>query len=337
MVVLVGLVASAPAVVRAARHAPAAPGDDRTSPPEASQGKLRQRLDALGARRGWGWLRRALQVQERYRQVRGDNLAAAVTLRAFVSLFPLLLLATAIAGFVAGSGTDVAGDIVSAFGLTGSSAAAIRDTISTASSSAKASSVIGLAGLAWSALGLVAALQYGVDQVWQVEDRGVRDRAVGAAYLVGVTVLFVGGSAALTVVQWLPGPLSPLGVAGSVALTFVLWLWTLSLLPNVDVGWRTVVPGAVLGTIGLEVLKLVGAYWVPRAVASSSQLYGTIGVVFAVLAWLLLFGRLLVYATVLNVVLFERDEGTVRATVEIPAHDKARGGVLRSGLADRAA
>ena len=55
----------------------------------------------------------------------------------------------------------------------------------------------------------------------------------------------------------------------------------------------------------------------PRAVASSSALYGSIGVVFAVLAWLFLLGRLLVYAATLNVVLWERRHGTV--TVEMSA------------------
>jgi uncharacterized BrkB/YihY/UPF0761 family membrane protein len=65
-------------------------------------------------------------------------------------------------------------------------------------------------------------------------------------------------------------------------------------------------------------LKGVGAYYVPRAVASSSQLYGTLGIIFAVLAWLLLFGRLVVYSAVLNVVRYEEAQGTVRAVLEAP-------------------
>ena len=44
------------------------------------------------------------------------------------------------------------------------------------------------------------------------------------------------------------------------------------------------------GAIGLEVLKLVGTVYVPRAVASSSALYGSLGVVFAILAWLAIGG-----------------------------------------------
>ena len=70
------------------------------------------------------------------------------------------------------------------------------------------------------------------------------------------------------------------------------------------------IPGAIFGALGMEILKVVGGIYVPRAVAHSSELYGTLGVVFAVLAWLLFFGRLIMYSTILNVVLWERKAGT---------------------------
>ncbi len=54
------------------------------------------------------------------------------------------------------------------------------------------------------------------------------------------------------------------------------------------------------------------------AVSSASALYGTLGVVFATLAWLLFFGRLVVYATVVNVVRWEEDHGTVVLEMEVP-------------------
>jgi membrane protein len=63
----------------------------------------------------------------------------------------------------------------------------------------------------------------------------------------------------------------------------------------------------------------VASFVVPRVVASSSELYGPVGVVFAVLAWLLLFGRLVVYAAVVEVVMWEKRHGTVQLTIEAPA------------------
>lgn len=59
-------------------------------------------------------------------------------------------------------------------------------------------------------------------------------------------------------------------------------------------------PGAIVGAVGFEGLKWLGALVVPQMVVSASQLYGTFGVLFAVFAWLLVFGRLVVYSSVVN-------------------------------------
>lgn len=264
-------------------------------------------------------LRTALTVNKRYGEIGGNHAAASFTLQAFLSLFPLLLVGIAVLGFVsAGSETDLGQRIVGELGLTGEAAERLTEALATAEDSRQAASLVGLAGLLWSGLGLVGALQHSYNTVWQVKERGMRDKAFGLLWLAGAAVLFIGGAAATTALRWLPGVLAPAGILVTFAVSFALWLWTSRVLPNRDIPWRRLVPGAILGAVGLEVLKAVGAYWVPRAVASSADLYGPIGVVFAVLAWLLLFGRLVVYSAVLNVVLYERHVGTVRAVVEMP-------------------
>ena len=97
-----------------------------------------------------------------------------------------------------------------------------------------------------------------------------------------------------------------------------MWLWTMKVMLHRKVGWRALLQGAILGAVGLEVLKLVGAIYVPKLVASASALYGSLGVLFAILAWLLFFGRLLVYANTLNVVRWEEEHGTVTVEIEVP-------------------
>jgi uncharacterized BrkB/YihY/UPF0761 family membrane protein len=56
-------------------------------------------------------------------------------------------------------------------------------------------------------------------------------------------------------------------------------------------------------------------------VAGSSALYGSLGVVFAVLAWLAIYARLIVYGAVLNVVRYEQRAGTVTVEIEVPRID----------------
>jgi membrane protein len=286
-------------------------------PPSGITGKLHQ----LGGR--FPPLKWALKVQERYGDLHGNNLAAAVTFQAFVSLFPLLLVIVAVIGWIAGDGTNVAGRVISELGLNGDAANAVRDAVDAARESKKAASAVGLLSLFWSGLGLVNALQYGYNQVWQVEERGLKDKAVGLVWLGGAAVVFVAAAAVTTLLRWLPGYVAPLGIVVALFVNFVLWVWTSKVLPNTRIPWRAVLPGALFAAIGLEVLKAVGAFYVPKMVASSSQLYGTLGVVFALLAWLFFFGRLIIYSAVVNVVLWEKDAGTVRVVTEVPSQPGA--------------
>ena len=78
----------------------------------------------------------------------------------------------------------------------------------------------------------------------------------------------------------------------------------------------------------------------PRLVESSSALYGTIGVVFALLAYILLYARIFVYGAVVNVHLWERGAGTVSVQLEVPRFEgevpvvATRGGATADREAD---
>lgn len=300
------------------------------------EGGVKARVSHMGER--VPPLGRLLEVVERYGELRGNNLAASVTFQAFVSLFPLLLVIVAVVGLVA-SNTDlnIAGRIIGNLGLTGEGAKAINEAVDTAADSHQVAGPIGLAGLLWSGLGLVNALQFALNQVWQVEERGMKDKAVGVGWLAGAAVLFVGASAVTTVLNWLPGFFAPLGIVIGLLVNFALWMWTFRVLPNNSVPWRSLVPGAVLGAVGMEALKFFGGIYVPKAIADSSAMYGSIGVVFAVLAWLYIFGRLILYSAVLNVVMHERRHGTVKTVVEVPrqAGVQPSDDVTRSGRVEK--
>jgi len=261
-----------------------------------------------------------LDVQERFAEVHGGSLAAAVTLASFLSLFPLVLVAIAVVGFFASTTPDLSAQTADFLGLsnTDTAADALSTAIATAEESRAAASVVGFVGLLWSALGLVAALQYAYDSVWQVTGRGFKDKVFALAWFVGAALVFVASFAITAVLGVLPPLFAPLNLVVGVSVSFGLFLWTAKVLCNRDVGWRPLMPGAVLGAIGLELLKVVGGIYVPRAVASSSALYGSIGIVFAILAWLLFFGRLIVYSATLNVILWERRHGTVSVELQVP-------------------
>jgi membrane protein len=263
-------------------------------------------------------VRAIMPVHERVGAVGGGPLASSITLAGFLSLFPLLLVGIAVLGFVSAENTDFPSEVVDQLGLEGRAADQVLDAIETAEGSRRAASVVGLVGLAWGGLGVAGALETALNTTWQVTGRGITSRLVGAAWLVGAGVLFLGSMGLGVLLNELPGPATVPTILAGFVINVVLLLWMFVALTNVDVPWRAHLPGALVGGAGIEVLKVVGSVLVPRLVASSSALYGSLGVVFAILAWLALSARLVIYAAALNVVRYERDHGTVTVDIQVP-------------------
>lgn len=257
-------------------------------------------------------------MQNRYSELNGNYLATAVTLAGFLSLFPLLLVGVAVMGFVSAGEVDLAGDIVGRLGLTGDAAAFVQDLVRQTERSKEVASVLGVGGLLWSGLGLVAATQYALNTVWQVKGDGWKDKLKGLVWLAGAGALFLVSFGVTAAVGWLPAFLAPVGLLVGLAVDVALWLWTMKVLTNRGLGWRAHLPGAIVGAVGFGVLKALGGIYVPRLVASASALYGSFAAIFAVLAWLLFFGRLAVYSSVTNVVLWEESHGTVTVDLPVP-------------------
>jgi membrane protein len=274
------------------------------------------RLERLGKR--WKWLEFALGVHKRFGELYGNQMASAVTLTAFLTLFPLVLVAIAVIGFLSVGSDDLPERIVENLGLTGRAAETVTDAVGTAERSRRLASVVGLGGLLWTGLGLAGAVTYAYNTVWQVQARGVKDRLVAIMWLAGMGVLVAATFAASSAIEWIGGVVSVLVVVVGIALNTALFLGTSAVLPHRRVPIRALLPAAAVGGVALEILKVVGTIVVPRLVANSSALYGTLGVVFALLAWLLILGRLVVYVAVIEVVGWERTHGTVSAEIELP-------------------
>ncbi|MGH9226089.1 MAG: YihY/virulence factor BrkB family protein [Acidimicrobiales bacterium] len=277
---------------------------------------MKAKLDGLCRR--WPWFGWVMRVHNRYDELNGNYLAAAVTLAGFLSLFPLLLVAFAVLGFFAVGRVDLAGDIIGRLGLTGEAATFVTDLIQQTERSRQVASVLGLVGLLWSGLGLVAAVQYGLNSAWQVKGNGWKDKLTGLAWLAGAGLLFAASFGATAAAGLLPAFLAPVGLLVGLAIDIALWLWTFKILTNRKLGWKPFLPGAIAGAVGLGVLKALGGIYVPRLVTSASALYGSFAVIFAMLAWLLLFGRLVIYAAVSNVVVWEAKHGTVTVDLPVP-------------------
>ena len=278
----------------------------------------------------------AQQVRLRIREVRANQLVSALVLQTFVSLFPLLLVAIAALGFVAAhrhGSEDIAARLITNLKLKGDVAGLVKSNLESAKSSRKAASVVGLASLLVSGLGVVGAIAQACDAVWQVPQRGWKDKALGVVWLLGAAVVIAASAGAVALVRIVPfGPFGVLvGFLAGGATGALLFWWTQVAFTNVRVPRRAFVPGAIVGGIGLSLFQLFGAFIVVRLVKNASQLYASLAAVFALLTFLSLFAWLLVLSIVVNVVIWEREHGTVQLAIAAPALPQGSWAVVERG------
>lgn len=278
----------------------------------------------------------ALEVQLRFVELRGSDAASAITLSLFLSVFPLILVAVTVLGYVADGNETFVTDAIADLGLTGQAKEMFTNLIASSQNNRGALTAIALIGGAWSGLGVSIALQKAANLGWQASSLGIKDRGKAVLFLLGGGVL-AGASVAMTAaVRALPGWLAPINIVVSIAVSTAIFAWLFWFLCSFKLSLRTVLPGSIVGALGFEVLKWLATNWLPGVIAKSSAVYGSIGTIFGTFAWLMLLGKLLTYASIVNVVLAERSTGTASLSIQVPqiatqwaTDSTARGGFVK--------
>lgn len=266
-----------------------------------------------GARERSPALDHVIRAYFRYDGERGNQLAGAVTFFGFLSFFPLLALAFAVAGYVVVVYPQAQEQLLAAIEQTLPGIASNLDTGQLANARASAG-LIGLVGLLVAGIGWVTALRESLHRIW------LKDPTEGGNFvvknLVAVAVLIVLGGCLLGsvavsslatsatglvldlvglddvfVAQWL---LRILSVVVILLFDTLIFLVLFSRLSGTEQPWRALVRGAVLGAVGFEILKLLGTYYIPTV--SSDPVYGTFGLMVGLLVWINLISRFTMFA-----------------------------------------
>jgi uncharacterized BrkB/YihY/UPF0761 family membrane protein len=248
----------------------------------------------------------------KFRDDDGNALAVALAWYGFVAISPLLLLVVTIFGFI---GADSLGDkVVSTlqqFPVIGSGF-----TTGEGASNLHGSGLgllIGAIGLLYGALGVMRTGPRTMARVWGVPlDRqaGIAARlgrglagllVIGVAFFVTAFASgFVTASGPNVAVRVIMLVALVIANAGFYLLSFIV------LTPRGTVGWRALVPGAVLGGAGFTLLTTLGTGLVQHQLKHTSDTYGAFASVIGIVTYLLLLATLTVYASELNVVLHRR-------------------------------
>jgi uncharacterized BrkB/YihY/UPF0761 family membrane protein len=248
----------------------------------------------------------AFVVYDRDRGLGGNLLACAVAYRFFFWSLPLVLLLVAVLGFADAAAGDNPEDLAEDARMSSYVVSSVGDAADQARESRFVLLGVALFALYLASAGGAKTLRTIHLMAWRMQLQRSTKGWLGAAAFAG----FGFGALALALLSnWIrdhPGPTRLTVWLGMLAFVAAFWFAAELLLPHGEAPWTRLLPGALLFSFGIEVLHLATVLYFGKKVASSSELYGGLGVAAGVLLWLYLFGRLIVASAVLNATLWER-------------------------------
>jgi YihY family inner membrane protein len=246
-------------------------------------------------------------VLKKFGEDGASSLAALVAYYAFFSIFPLMLAFVSILGFVLEDDPSLREDAVdTALARIPVIGEQLRDQVQPLQGSGIALAV-GLAGALWAGLGVTLALGRAfadigdVSRLQQPSGAKARLRGLAVLFILGATLVLATATAGLAldgdaIVQRVAA------VAASLAGNAVVFFTVFALLTPPPRDLRDLLPGVALAALGWLALQSLGAWYVDRAIADASAIYGTFALVIGLLSWFLLGAHLVLLAAEVNVV-----------------------------------
>jgi membrane protein len=239
-----------------------------------------------------------LRCLHRYLSIDGTQRALVLAGQAFSALIPLLIVLSTLVSSHGGPG--FATTLIVRFRLSGNSAEAVR-TLFAQPPGASATVTFGSALLlVLSGLSLATTIQRLYETAWRLPPRGLRGKLGGLAALVLLVTQIL-------LLSLLAGFLRTAPAGSLIALVLravaasALWLVLQHLLLSGRVAWRRLLPGAVAAGVGQQVVAELSTLWIPDLIAQNAIRYGTIGVSFALLSWLVVIAIVQVVAATVSV------------------------------------
>jgi membrane protein len=240
--------------------------------------RLRRHLEALQA-----WVQKTILWQLWERLVENEFIERSVALaaKAFVSLFPALIV---VAAFLPTSARNsVLATLLRRLGLQGSNS--VKQAFAGSSDIRRATGVVGLVFTFFYINSFITALQRIYVRVWRRPKSGaVYGYAIGAAWLVGIVAYLglIGGARALLG----HGPKS-IGFA-VIALAFTIATWTVTpwIMLKRQIRFRALIATGIVTGTGLAVYGATAALWMPTTVGKNEQQFGAFGIALALVTWL---------------------------------------------------
>ncbi|MGW1591770.1 YhjD/YihY/BrkB family envelope integrity protein [Streptomyces sp. NPDC002386] len=206
-----------------------------------------------------------------------------VAAQCFLTAVPLLFVVAAYAPSAVRH--QLVASVREVFGLTGAANAELEKVFEpTTGDLQQATGIVGGLMVLLSATAVSRAMQRLCKRAWEIPRAGTHIAPwrwlAWLALWLGVLVLQGPVRDGFGVGAWLGVPLTLLTQTG-------LWWWTQHLLLGGLIGWKPLLPGAVLTAAVLTVLSVTARLYMPRALNRALAEYGPAGSVFVLLSWLI--------------------------------------------------
>jgi membrane protein len=210
----------------------------------------------------------------------------------FLSIFPLLLVATTVLGFVLQDNMDLQQRIVDG---ALDNIPVLGQQLANDPSSLDGSVWVLLVGLAtalWSATKAFVGLQVALDDIWEVdidERPGIhvqRGRAVLGLVVVGVSQVGTLVVSAVVNAAGLPGISRILLLVAGLVVNVAVLAFMYRYLTAAPTTWAMVWPGALLAGIAFSLLQYFGSGIVKRITDNAGDTYGQFALVLGLVTWL---------------------------------------------------
>jgi membrane protein len=237
-------------------------------------------------------------TMKRIGEERVAEASASMAYYGFFSLFPLLLVIIAVVSTVLEDTTNqeqILELLLQAFPF---SSDLIEENIRQVLISRRSVGLIGLVGLAWSAMGGFTVLTRNINRAWpQAKARNfIKMKLVSfamlAAMIIGLIALFILN----TILRFLPQDINEvaekvssqqsfsdllMGVSLFLVLYFCYW-W----IPRTKVRWQESGYGALLSAIIISILTKLFTWYLGSGLSSYNLVYGSLGAIVALLFWI---------------------------------------------------
>lgn len=266
----------------------------------------------------WPWFDHIMAAAMRYQDKKGDYFGAGITYFSVFALFPLIMVAFAIGGYILINDADLLREIKDQINSVISEESlrkSVSDLVDQAIASRGTVGIVGLAGALWAGLGWMANVRAGLTEMWDSEvpeQNFVKTKFADLGALAGLFValvaciaLMAAGSSPLTGklldaarLDDMPGlhfVISGATLLVTLLALWVLWTFVIARLPRVQFPWRNATRAGLMTAIAFMILTQLATLLIGSAMKGPAG--ATFGPILGIMLFIYFTARIVLFAT----------------------------------------